>query len=62
MDGLSKKFITFKHWKTGEAQTIEFREANLPSNPSRERLVVWDNVEQKLEDITKTTTVEIREE
>ena len=59
---MPKKFMTFKHWKTGETKTIEFREADVPSNPSSERLVVWNETEQKLEDIIKSTIVEIREE
>jgi len=57
-----KKFMTFKHWKTGETKTIEFREANVPSNPSSERLVVWNETEQKHEHIIKSAIVEIREE
>ena len=57
-----KKFMTFKHWKTGETKTIEFREADVPANPGSERLVVWNETEQKLEDVIKSTIVEIREE
>ena len=37
-----KRFMTFKHWKTGEIKTIEFREAEVPANPNSERLVVWN--------------------
>ena len=59
---MGKKFMTFKHWKTGETKTIEFREANVPSNPSSDRLVVWNETEQKLEDVIQSTIVEIREE
>jgi len=59
---MSKKFMTFKHWKTGEMKTIEFSEANVPENPSSERLVVWNETEQKLEDVIKSTIVEIRKE
>ena len=62
MYGMSKKFMTFKHWKTGEVKTIEFREADVPANPNSERLVVWNETEQKLEDVIKSTIVEIREE
>lgn len=54
--------MTFRHWKTGETKTIEFREANVPSNPSSDRLVVWNETEQKLEDVIQSTIVEIREE
>jgi hypothetical protein len=54
--------MTFKHWQTGEVKTIEFRDADVPENPSSERLVVWNETEQKLEDIIKSTIVEIREE
>ena len=57
-----KKFMTFKHWNTGETKTIEFREADVPSNPSSDRLVAWNETEQKLEDVIKSTIVEIREE
>ena len=40
MNLMAKKFMSFKHWKTGEAKTIEFRDADVPANPSSERLVV----------------------
>ena len=62
MSTMTKKFMTFKHWKTGEVKTIEFRDADVPANPSSERLVVWNETEQKLEDVIKSTIVEIREE
>ena len=61
-DTMTKKFMAFKHWKTGEVKTIEFREADVPTNPSSERLVVWNETEQKLGDVIKSTIVEIREE
>ena len=54
--------MTFKHWKTGETKTIEFREADVPSNPNSDRLVVWNETEQKLEDVIKPSIAEIREE
>ena len=59
---MSKKFMTFKHWKTGEMKTIEFKDAAVPANPKSERLVVWNETEDKLEDVIKSTIVEIREE
>jgi len=59
---MTKKYMTFKHWKTDEVKTIEFREADVPVNPGSERLVVWNETEQKLEDVIKSTIVEIREE
>ena len=59
---MSKKSMTFRHWKTGEVKTIEFRDADVPANPSSGRLVVWNETEQKLEDVIKSTIVEIREE
>ena len=59
---MTKKFMTFKHWQTGEVKTIEFRDADVPENPSSERLVVWNETEQKLEDVIKSTIVKIREE
>ena len=40
MNLMAKKFMSFKHWKTGEAKTTEFRDAGVPDNPSSERLVV----------------------
>ena len=58
---MTKKFMTFKHWQTGEIKTIEFRNADVPANPSSERLVVWNETEQKLEDVIKSAIVEIRE-
>jgi hypothetical protein len=54
--------MTFKHWQTSEVKPIEFRDAGVPANPSSERLVVWNETEQKLEDVIKSTIVEIREE
>ena len=62
MNTMPKKFMTFKHWKTGKIKTIEFSEADVPANPKSERLVVWNETEQKLEDVIKSTIVEIREE
>ena len=62
MNTMAKKFMTFKHWKSGEVKTIEFRDAGVPTNPNSERLVVWNEAEQKLEDVIKSTIVEIREE
>ena len=59
---MTKQFMTFKHGKTGEIKTIEFRDADVPANPSSERLVVWNETEQKLEDVIKSSIVEIREE
>ena len=59
---MTKKFMTFKHWKTGEIKTIEFRDADVSANRGSERLVVWKETEQKLEDVIKSTIVEIREE
>mgnify|MGYP004201445309 CR=1 FL=1 len=43
-------------------KNIEFRDAEVPANPNSERLVVWNETEQKLEDVIKSTIVEIREE
>ncbi|MDG2461521.1 MAG: hypothetical protein P8M73_11630 [Luminiphilus sp.] len=43
-------------------KTIEFKDAAVPAHPSSERLVVWNETEQKLEDVIKSTIVEIREE
>ena len=60
MYGIPEKFMTFKHWKTGEIKTIESREADVPANPNSERLVVWNETEQKLEDVIESTTAEIR--
>ena len=59
---MPKKFMTFKHGKTGEIKTDELREADGPANPKSERLLVWKETEQKLEDVIKSTIVEIREE
>ena len=39
MNTMTEKFMAFKHWKTGEVKTIEFRDADVPANPSSERLV-----------------------
>ena len=59
---MAKKFMTFKHWKSDEVKTIEFLDAEIPANPNSERLVVWNETEQKLEDVIKSTIVEIGEE
>ena len=58
---MTKKFMTFKHWKTGEIKTIEFRDADVPANPGSEIRVVWKETQQKLEDVIKSAIVEIRE-
>ena len=50
---MAKKLMAFKHWKTGEVKTSEFRDADEPANPSSERLVVLNKTEQKLEDAIK---------
>ena len=34
----------------------------MPSNPSSDRLVVWNETEEKLEDVIRVTIAEIREE
>ena len=34
----------------------------MPSNPSSDRLVLWNETEQKLEDVIRVTIAEIREE
>ncbi len=62
MNTMAKKFMTFKHWKSGEVKTIELRDAEVPANPNSERLVVWNETEQKLGDVIKSTIVGIREE
>ena len=59
---MAKKFMALKHWKSGEVKTIEFSDAEVPANRNSERLVVWNETEQKLEDVIKSTIVEIREE
>ena len=43
-------------------KNIEFRDPEVPANPNSERLVVWNETELKLEDVIKSTIVEIREE
>ena len=43
-------------------KTIEFRDADVPATPTRERLMVWNETEQKQGDVIKSTTVEIRDE
>ena len=53
-----KKYIKFKHWKTGEEKTIEYEDFKWPVNPSSDRIVVWNVTEQKLEDVIKSTIVE----
>jgi hypothetical protein len=56
-----KKYMTFKHWKTGEEKTIEYKEHNLPVNPNSERIVVWNLTEGKLEDVIKSSIVKTYE-
>ena len=53
--------ITFKHWKTGELKTIEYRPVDIPLNPTSDLLVVWNETENKMEDIRKETIVKIEE-
>ena len=54
--------MIYKHWKTGEVKTIKFRDVDVPANPSSERLVVWNETEQKLENVINSTIVRVREE
>ena len=58
---MAKKLVTFKHWKTGEVKTSEFRDADEPADPSKERLLVQNETEQKLEDVINSTIVGTRE-
>ena len=53
-----KKYMTFKHWKTGEVKTIEYEDFKWPVNPNSERIVVWNVTDNKLEDVIKSTIVE----
>ena len=50
---MAKNLMTFKHWKTGEVKTGEFRDADEPANPSSEHLIVRNKTEQKLKDVIK---------
>ena len=59
---MAKKYMTFKHWKTGENRTIEFRDYDKPVNPASDRLVVWNETDQKLEDVIKETIVKTWQE
>ena len=59
---MAKKLMTFKHWKTGEVKISELLDTDEPANPSSKRLIVRNKTEQKLEDVIKSTIVEIREE
>ncbi|MCH1492812.1 MAG: hypothetical protein L7T24_09655 [Luminiphilus sp.] len=59
---MTKKYMTFKHWKTGETRTIEFRDYKEPVNPASDRLVVWNETDQKLEDVIKETIVKTWQE
>ena len=54
--------ITFKHWKTGVEKTINFRRVDIPLNPMSDRMVVWNEDENKMEDIIKETIVRIEED
>ena len=62
MNPMAKKLMIFTHWKTGEVKTIEFCDADVPVNPSSERLVVCNETEQKPEDVVKSTNGGAREE
>lgn len=59
---MAKKYMTFKHWKTGETRTIEFRDYKEPVNPASDRVVVWNETDQKLEDVIKETIVKTWQE
>lgn len=54
--------MAFKHWKTGKVKMSEFRDADMPANPSSEHLVAWNETEQKLQDAIKSTIVARREQ
>jgi len=53
----TKKYISFKHWKTGDEKVIEYEDWNWPVNPNSDRIVVWNVTENKLEDILKSTII-----
>jgi hypothetical protein len=51
--------ITFKHWKTGKEKTINASKyPHIPLNPYSDVIVVWNEDEDKLEDIRRNTIVE----
>ena len=54
--------LRLRHSDRIREKNIELRDAEVPANPNSERLVVWNETEQKLEDVIKSNIVEIREE
>lgn len=54
-----KQKIKYKHWKTDEVLEITCRTGDFPENLQSDRIVVWDLVKEKYEDIIKSTIVEI---
>ena len=50
--------VTFKHWKTGKQKTIRYRPVDIPLDPRSDTIVVWNEDEDKMEDIRRNTIVE----
>ena len=59
---MTKKYITFKHWKTNEEITIEYKPMQLPVHDNSDRIIVWDVEKKRMEDIIKDTIVRVWDE
>ena len=58
---MAKKYMTFNTGTSGKP-TIEFRDYDKPVNPASNRLVVWNETDQKPEDVIKETIVKTWQE
>jgi hypothetical protein len=55
------EYITFKHYRTGEVVTKKFRHVpEYNPNESSDLLVIWDEDENRLEDVRKKDIIEYK--
>lgn len=59
---MSKLFVKFKHWQTGEVITMQYNPMAIPVHDNSDRILVWNVKEAKLEDIIRDTIIEFWEE
>lgn len=62
ISNMSKQFVKFKHWQTGEVITMQYNPMAIPVHDNSDRILVWNVKEGKLEDIIRDTIIEFWEE
>ena len=59
---MSKLFVKFKHWQTGEEITMQYNPMAIPVHDNSDRILVGNVKEARLEDIIRDTIIEFWEE